>query len=153
MSHELTDADLKYVRASIWNARNKWFDIGIELGERHTDLSTIRKRCGDDPDVCLTEMLACWLNKRGTSWADLIEALKKETVGFESLADDLESTLCRETLEVITAIEPAETAEQLTIVTLDKQDLKLAEPEGQQNTDEKDIQQKDVLLEKRKDSC
>ena len=161
MSRELTDADLRDVRTRIWDARNKWFDIGIELDVQHTDLTAIRQRCNDDPNACLTEMLACWLKRRGTTWADLIQALRHPIVGFGSLADELESTLRRETLdryEVMPAIEPAEATQQLTTVNneLGKLDLKLVELEEQKRTIEEDIQQKidhlRLLLEKRKDS-
>ena len=149
------------MRTRTWDARNKWFDIGIELGVLFPDLSAIRQKYSDDPNACMTEMLARWLNNRGTCWADLIEALKQPVVGFGSLADTLESILRRETLdrdEAIAAIEPAEATEQLTTVnrTLDELNLKLAELEEQKSTIEADIQQKidhlRMLLEKRKNS-
>ena len=161
LNHELTDADLRDVREKTWDARNKWFDIGIELGLRHADLTAIRRQHGDDPNACFTEMLALWLNTKRASWADLIAALKHPVVGFGSLADTLESILRRETLdrdEVTAAIEPAAATKQLTIVSskLDELQLKLTELEKQQSTIEGEIQQKidqlRFLLEKRKDN-
>ena len=158
---ELTDADLREVRSKTWDARNKWFDIGIELGVQFASLTEIQKKCGDESGTCMTQMLALWLTKKGTSWADLIKALKNPIIGHGSLADELESTLRRETLdrdEVISAIEPAEATEQLTNVSnkLDELELKLSELEQQQSTIEGDIKQKidhlRLLLEKRKDN-
>ena len=160
LNRELTDSDLRDVRTKMWDARNRWFDIGIELGMLHPDLTAIRQQHNDEPNACMTEMLALWLKTKGTTWGDLISALKQPVVGFVSLADTLESILRRETLErdeVTSAIEPAAATKQLSIVcsSLEELDSKIAELEHQQSTVEAEIQSKiqdlQSLLEKRKE--
>ena len=79
------------VLESVWEARVKWFNIGLKLGISVGTLNAIKKNNNQDPDDCLTAMLEYWLNngKPKPSWAELAKALKSPMVGYAQLAEQL----------------------------------------------------------------
>ena len=79
------------VLESVWDARVKWFNIGLKLGISVGTLNAIKKNNNQDPDDCLTAMLEYWLNngKPKPSWAELAKALKSPMVGYKHLAEQL----------------------------------------------------------------
>ena len=88
----LTLDDLKGIQNSTWDARAKWFNLGVQLNVKPTSLEAIQQNNKDHPDKCMTEMLIVWLklsNPRPT-WSSLVTALKQETVGREDLADRID---------------------------------------------------------------
>jgi hypothetical protein len=90
----LAIADLKIVRAAVWEARTQWMNIGIELNILKTNLDAIKMTVqGRNPGDCLTEMLSLWLKQVNPppTWTALITTLKRPTVGLEQLAEQVES--------------------------------------------------------------
>ena len=89
----LTIADLEQVIDKVWDARVKWYQIGLGIKIKSTDLDAIRKRHGNDPDECFCELLSVWLNQASPkpTWALLTKALKSRLVGFEQLSEKLGS--------------------------------------------------------------
>ena len=84
--------DLQEVYKELFNARTKWYNIGLELRINPTDLDVINMKFKDDPDTCLRESLSKWL-KQGDSkpmWATLVSALKCPTVGFNQLSEQVQ---------------------------------------------------------------
>ena len=74
-----------------WEARVEWYNIGLGLRISPDDLDTIQKD-HRDTKPCYMEMLKVWLRtKPHPSWSKLAEALKSPLVGYEDLADKLES--------------------------------------------------------------
>ena len=65
----------------MWEAKEKWYDIGVELGLMVNDLDVIRCKNYDDPEKCIAEMLSVWLRQGGATWEALIFALNHKTVG------------------------------------------------------------------------
>ena len=92
----LTVDDLKEVRSSLWEARAKWMDIGIELDMKVSSLEAI-KHDHDDVDSCIRVMLTNWLKQMTPppTWEALVDALKKPTVGCAQLAGTIEKTHCK----------------------------------------------------------
>ena len=86
----LSDKDIKRVRIDIYEARAKWYDIGIELEIPTGTLKSI-KSMYDSPAECLVEMLDTWLKQVDPkpSWRLLINALEQPAVGEERLAERL----------------------------------------------------------------
>ena len=82
----LSTDDIENVRSEVWEARCKWYDIGIELGLNVSDLDRIRHLFKDDADRCVTEMLTLWLRNHTATWKQLINSLEHKTVGFTNLA-------------------------------------------------------------------
>ena len=70
----------------MWDAKQKWYIIGIQLGLPVIDLDTIRRNHYDSRD-CIIEMLSIWLTRGGATRKALICALHRKSVGFEQLAD------------------------------------------------------------------
>ena len=92
----LTSGDLKKVLDALWEARTKWFHIGIQLDMKTSDLKVIKKDY-DEADLCFTEMLTDWLKRMNPppTWEALVDALKSRTVGYEQLADTILKTHCK----------------------------------------------------------
>ena len=86
----MSDKDIKHVRREIYEARAKWYDIGIELEIPTGTLKSIKSMYGSPAD-CLVEMLDTWLKQVDPkpSWRLLIDALEQPTVGEERLAERL----------------------------------------------------------------
>ena len=94
---ELSIGDLVYVRDEIYNARTKWYDIGLHLRIPVDDLDAIRR----DPTLMvgdpLCEVLKHWLKtavEPKPTWSALIEALRSRTVREDALASELEKKYC-----------------------------------------------------------
>ena len=85
---ELSNKDLRIVQRAAWDARAKWYNIGLELEIDSGTLDVI-ERNSKDIDSCFRAMLTTWLKmvdpKR--TWEALAEALRSPTVGYEHLAE------------------------------------------------------------------
>ena len=85
---QLTINDLKEVRTEVWEARAKWFDIGIELKLKITDLYEIIENKRGDITNCFTHMLILWLTQVDPppTWSILADALEQPAVNLQQLA-------------------------------------------------------------------
>ena len=83
----LSENDLKMVRNFLFDVRRKWYDIGIELGVRKTELDIIKDH-SFDPSDCLREMIAIWLKSYDfpPTWQALAEALESPVIREKKLA-------------------------------------------------------------------
>ena len=88
----LTINELDSVLKKVWEARNKWQNIGLALGVSQDDLDAIRVSNSDDADKCFAQVLAKWLRScsRSKSWRVLADALRSPTVGYQCLANNIE---------------------------------------------------------------
>ena len=86
--HHLTSNDIQKVREKIWEARVKWYHIGIELGISVDDLGAIKNGANcHDINECITDMLIIWLRRTDATWEALARALRSKPVGYPQLAD------------------------------------------------------------------
>ena len=87
----LTIDNLGDVLEVVWEARAKWYNIGLKLGISVGTLDSISKANNQNPDDCLTAMIKDWLKngKPKPSWAQLAKALKSPMVGYAQLAEEL----------------------------------------------------------------
>ena len=90
------------MRGALYEARSKWYHIGIELKLSVGTLNAIRSEYSDKND-CLTEMCSHWLKRAHPhpSWVALTEALERPPVGEGHLAQQLRDKYCRVGEEVI----------------------------------------------------
>ena len=79
--------DLPQVYRSVFDARTKWYDIGLELGIDAETLNCIEKENPRQLQDCLRNMLKTWLERAHPrpTWEALIEALKSPLVDREDL--------------------------------------------------------------------
>ena len=91
----LTTGDMKKICDSIWDARTKWYNIGIQLEIDVSVLDAI-KQDNDDVGLRLTAMLNGWLKQTTPSptWQALVHALKSPMVGCRHLAESIEKKYC-----------------------------------------------------------
>ena len=88
--------DLKFVRQELYSVKEKWLDIGMELGASPTELRKIAETHKQDYSICLNLMLMQWLESGDASWKILCEALKSSTVNEPSLSTELQDKYCCE---------------------------------------------------------
>lgn len=88
--------DLKFVRQELYSVKEKWLDIGMELGASPTELRKIAETHKQDYSICLNLMLMQWLESGDASWKILCEALKSSTVNKPSLSTELQDKYCSE---------------------------------------------------------
>ena len=87
--------DLAEVVNEVFDARAKWYDIGLNLKVPVSTLETIRAQYRDNPQDCLREMLMVWLKMDPQpTWKALVDALRRRMVGEARLADVLEAKWC-----------------------------------------------------------
>ena len=82
------------VRAELYEARTKWYDIGLALKVPVTTLDSIEGQFGNHSDK-LRETLKVWLKTaRKPTWQDVVGVLKSPVVGELKLASDIEAKHC-----------------------------------------------------------
>ena len=97
--HKSSNADvlntehLAAVRSKVWEARAKWYDIGLELGIHAGTLNAI-KSDNDNVGDQFREMLWKWLNKVDPppTRKQLAKALESPSVGHGHLAEQISSS-------------------------------------------------------------
>ena len=82
---DLVSGNLGKVQDLIWNARPKWFNVGLNLDINEATLTMI-KQSNANGDDCFREMLSEWLKSVEPSWEELLAALRKPSVGHKQLA-------------------------------------------------------------------
>ena len=91
-SDPLDIRDLNEIYSKLWDARNKWFSIGLGLNLEYSDLKEIQQTNRDDVEKCFMDMLEKWLRTSlRPMQSNLITVLREQTVGFNQLAEELES--------------------------------------------------------------
>ena len=80
--------DLKEVQQTVWKARKKWYNIGLELNIDPDTLDVVEENCRADCEKCFTAMLKIWLKPASPkpTWTALAKALQSPTVGYSNLA-------------------------------------------------------------------
>ena len=65
-----------------WDLRNKWKDIGIELGIDPASLDVIKQNNNGNPDDCFKDVMQLWLRNANTdpTLEQLDKALTAKTV-------------------------------------------------------------------------
>ena len=82
---DLIPDNLGDVQDLIWDARPKWYNLGLKLRVSQATLTMIKQNHPDGDD-CFREMLSEWLKSVEPSWEELLAALKKPSVGYPQLA-------------------------------------------------------------------
>ena len=82
--------DLRTVQCALWDAKCKWYNLGLELGLDKSTLDAIKVNCQEVEDR-FREILSKWLNLVTPSWKALVKALRAPTVDFPHIASKIES--------------------------------------------------------------
>ena len=90
-SGDLGINDLGDVLEAVWEARVRWYNIGLKLGTPPGTLDSIGKTANQNPDDCIAAVIKDWLNngKPQPTWAALAKALRSPMVGYGQLAEQL----------------------------------------------------------------
>ena len=82
---------LRVILDELWDAKGKWYYIGLCLELSTTDLDTIERDNRHSTDTCFRKMISKWLEQVSGNWQMLIVALGNKTVGHQALADSIEA--------------------------------------------------------------
>ena len=84
---------MSLVTQELTAVREKWQDIGEELGVDQFSLTFIHTK-SSDPGDCLREVLRRQLGNSYISWKDIVAVLRTPHIGESLLADNLEEKYC-----------------------------------------------------------
>ena len=89
----LTIKDIAIVQATLWEARPKWYNLGLQLNMAADDLDVINRRKSQSDDECLTDLLCQWLRRTDPqpTWEAVVKALQSPTVNLSQLAFKIEN--------------------------------------------------------------
>ena len=91
LNRELSLNDLGFVQEMVWNARVKWYNLGLSLKVDVGDLEAIKKTCLCQTDDCFREMLMCWLRKKiqgeKKTLKEITDALQNKSVSRVDVAN------------------------------------------------------------------
>ena len=91
---QLNSNDLADVQEVLWEAKLKWYNIGLRLNMKSHELDTIAKEAGDDFGEKLTRMIKSRLNMtEPCTWKVLYEAVIHPTVCMTNVASELKKKL------------------------------------------------------------
>lgn len=92
---DLTEDDLGEVLEQVFPASSKWYNIGLGLRVKTSSLERIKARY-DDPADCLREAIKEWLQTSCSplTWSNVSDALRKQVVRQDSLANKIEKLYC-----------------------------------------------------------
>ena len=80
------------VQEAIWEARPKWYNIGVRLKLEVSDLDAIDAESGIDLEEKFNRMIKSWLKRiEPRTWMVLCEALKHPTVAMPNVADKVKT--------------------------------------------------------------
>ena len=82
--------DLRDVQKAVWEARSKWYNLGLELGISPGTLDSI-KATNQNPDDLFADMIKDWLRNGNPkpNWATIANALRSPTVGYGHIAEQV----------------------------------------------------------------
>ena len=92
--NKLTSDDLGCILEEVLDVSAQWYNLGLQLKLGTGTLDSINKQFHDPKDQ-LRETLKTWLTTcSNTSWNDLTDALRSQSVGATQLAGQLEKKYC-----------------------------------------------------------
>ena len=86
-SDTLSTDDLATLQNALYEVRDVWFKLGVQLKVQIHDLRAIRAECSSDLGDCLLEMLSRWLSNTipAPTWQTLVDALCCTAVGKQQV--------------------------------------------------------------------
>ena len=90
-SGALNITHLHDIQVAIWDARPKWYNIGLGLGLSADTLDAIVNDHPSKTEDCLTDTIKHWLRNEMPlpTWKALADVLKSPMVGYAHLAENL----------------------------------------------------------------
>ena len=75
---------------------DKWRKVGVSLGISASVLNGIDQHRRGDPDVCFSDVFTYWQShstpQSPANWATIVEVLRSNNVGEETLSDTIKKT-------------------------------------------------------------
>ena len=95
------DNDLGTLQSELHEARDKWYNLGVQLKVPVSDLKAIQAKFkySNDPGDCLREMLTRWLSitiNPPPTWQRVVDALCSAPVDRPLIAEQIRNKYCSE---------------------------------------------------------
>ena len=81
----------------LYEVRAKWYDLGVQLRMKTSDLDAIETEHPKNSNVCLRRMLSVWLTREVHSpptWQTVVDALSSPAVGRPDVAENINLKYC-----------------------------------------------------------
>ena len=85
---------LTELQKTIWDARPRYFNIGLDLGIDENTIQSIQISKKDRVEDCFQAVLSECV-KKGITWDQVAEVLKAPAVGYEMLAEQVQERFCQ----------------------------------------------------------
>ena len=96
LDNNLTIDDLSALNEKLFQARTKWFEIGLSLNVDNETLKSINIRNHENPDKCLIEMLTHRVQAIAPlTWRTVCVCLRSPTVGRNDVAKGIEEEMTK----------------------------------------------------------
>ena len=82
--------DLRTVQGTLWDAKCKWYNLGLDFSLDESSLDAIKVNCQEVEDR-FGEILSKWLKSVTPSWKALVKALRAPTMDLPHIASKIES--------------------------------------------------------------
>ena len=95
---KMAELELHTVINELYEARHKWFDIGIQLQLDHSELKGIEDKYRSDPGDCFRQMFIAWKTSSSQApktWSTLTAILRQPSIKYEELATKIEEKHCQ----------------------------------------------------------
>ena len=103
---ELTTKDLWSIQEAVFEARTKWYDIGLALDVDVSTLDSIDKQFDNHGDKLRTTLTTWLRTATEPKWQAVVNALKNPVVGRPDLAKDIKDKHCNRAETGPTTTEP-----------------------------------------------
>ena len=91
MDEQLNEEHIRAVVATALTAKEKWYEIGLELNIDKKVLDQFKKMHQGSVKECFYEIIHAWLSsEQRKSWKTLVKALHSQKVGLTQLAKEVE---------------------------------------------------------------
>ena len=110
----MAELELPKVINELYEARHKWFDIGLQLQLDHSELKSIEDKYRSDPGDCFRQMLIAWKTSSSQAhktWSTLANILRQPAIRYEELATKVEEKYCQPQRAIIGEKRPQATTE------------------------------------------
>ena len=83
------------VQRRLYVVKTKWYNLGLELGQRVSTLDSIDTKYSGDPSQCFRQVLKEWLKgvNPPPTWQAMVNALKSPTVVQYQVAEQIQTEL------------------------------------------------------------
>ena len=85
----------------VYDVRAKWYELGVHLRMKTSDLDAIKTEYQNNPHRCLLEMLSLWLKRKDPSpptLQNVVVALSSRAINRKDIAQKIQESFCNQSI-------------------------------------------------------